>query len=119
MSEVFYRKWRPTRMDELVGQEPVSRTLLNAIDQGRIAHAYLFCGPRGTGKTSTARILSKAINCVSPEKGEPDNTCVQCQSIIEGRSLDIIEIDAASNRGIDDIRNLRERVKYSPTVGRY
>lgn len=119
MSEVFYRKWRPTRLDELVGQEPVSRTLLNAIDQGRIAHAYLFCGPRGTGKTSTARILSKAVNCVNPDKGEPDNTCIQCQAIIDGRSLDIIEIDAASNRGIDDIRNLRERVKYSPTVGRY
>ena len=103
MSEVFYRKWRPKSLGEVVGQEAITKTLKQAVAQERIAHAYLFCGTRGTGKTSTARILAKAVNCLSPADGEPDNECRICVSINDGRALDLIEIDAASNRGIDDI----------------
>jgi len=113
-SEVLYRKWRPQTLEEVVGQEVVTTTLRNAVRAGRVGHAYLFSGPRGTGKTSTGRILAKAVNCLSPVDGEPCNTCEACTSISEGRSLDVIEIDAASNRSIDDIRQLRERVNYAP-----
>jgi len=119
MSEVFYRKWRPQRFDQVVGQEAVAQTLRNAVSQDRVAHAYLFCGPRGTGKTSTARVLAKAVNCLEPQAGEPDNQCAMCVAINESRALDLIEIDAASNRGIDDIRSLREKVHFTPNEARY
>jgi DNA polymerase-3 subunit gamma/tau len=106
----LYRKYRPHSFAEVVGQRHVTQTLTNAIKAGRIAHAYLFCGPRGTGKTSTARVLAMALNCEQGPTPEPDGTCEICQRIIGGSALDVIEIDAASNRGIDEIRELRERV---------
>lgn len=115
----LYRKWRPQTFEDMVGQRHVVRTLKNAIRTGRIAHAYLFAGPRGTGKTSTAKLLAKAVNCAHGPTEEPCDKCPSCVSIREGRSLDVIEIDAASNRGIDEIRDLREKVKYAPSEGRY
>ena len=118
-SKVLYRKWRPQTLAEVVGQEQVTQTLRNALSSGRVSHAYLFCGPRGTGKTSTGRILAKAVNCLTNGKGEPCNTCDICQSITEGRALDVMEIDAASNRGIDEIRELQERVNYAPSQAQY
>jgi len=118
-SQVFYRKWRPQSFSEVVGQEHVIQTLRNAIRGNRIAHAYLFCGPRGSGKTSTARIFAKAVNCQSPIDGEPCNKCDSCAVINKGSALDIIEIDEASNRGIDDMNELKERVNYSPNFLRY
>jgi len=118
-SEVFYRKWRPQTLSEVLGQEPVTQTLRHAVEGGKIAHAYLFCGPRGTGKTSMARILAKAVNCPNQANGEPCNACDMCRSVTEGRALDVIEIDAASNRGIDEIRSLREKANYAPSLARY
>ena len=118
-SQVFYRKWRPQTLSEVVGQEHVTQTLRHAVAGGRVAHAYLFSGPRGTGKTSTGRILAKAVNCLNPEQGEPCNKCQLCQAFNQGSALDIMEIDAASNRGIDDIRGLREKVNYAPNLARY
>jgi len=115
----LYRKYRPQDFDEVVGQEPVVRTLRNAISSGQLRQAYLFAGPRGTGKTSLARILAKALNCVQGPTPDPDNTCHACQAIANGSSLDVVEMDAASQRGIDDIREIRERVVLQPAEGRY
>ena len=116
---MLYRTYRPQKFSELVGLETVKNTLQSQVKDGKIAHAYLFAGPRGTGKTTTARILAKAINCEHSKAGEPDGTCRVCKQIEEGRYLDLIEIDAASNRGIEDIRSLREKVRLAPSVGRY
>src|SRR5579859_6073824 len=118
-AEVWYRKWRPQTFADVSGQDHVTRTLARAVELGRVSHAYLFCGPRGTGKTSTARILAKAVNCASPEAGQPCTRCESCQAVAAGRALDLVEMDAASNRGIDEIRELRERVGYSTTGSRY
>jgi DNA polymerase-3 subunit gamma/tau len=119
-SQVFYRKWRPQTLAEVVGQEPITKTLANALATGRVAHAYLFCGPRGTGKTSTGRILAKAINCLSNNgRGEPCNTCSMCQAFNEGRALDLIEIDGASNTSVDDVRELKDKIGFAPNLARY
>ncbi len=115
----LYLRWRPRKFEDVVGQEHVTRTLRNAVRLGRPSHAYLFTGPRGTGKTSVARILYRAVNCANPTDGDPDNTCALCKAALEGRALDLVEIDAASNRGIDDIRDLRDKVAYRPGDGRY
>jgi DNA polymerase-3 subunit gamma/tau len=111
---VTARKWRPKTFAEVVGQEGVCRTLQNALRAGRVAHAYIFSGPRGIGKTTTARLLAKAINCVKGPTPEPCNQCIPCQEIPEGRSLDTLEIDGASNRGVNEIRNLRENIRFNP-----
>jgi DNA polymerase III subunit gamma/tau len=115
----LYRKYRPQDFDEVVGQDPVVRTLKNAIASGQVRQAYLFAGPRGTGKTSMARILAKALNCAQGPTPTPDNTCNACVTIAAGTSLDVVEMDAASQRGIDDIREIRERVVLQPVEGRY
>lgn len=115
----LYRKWRPKTFEEVVGQEHVTQTLKNALATGRVVHAYLFSGPRGTGKTTTARILAKGLDCLSPQEKRPDNTCRICQAIDEGKLLDLIEIDAASHRGIDEVRELREKIVFAPSEARY
>lgn len=114
MTKVLYRKWRPKQFSDIVGQPHVVKTLIRAVQSERVAHAYLFCGPRGTGKTSTARILAKSINCESKDSCTPTEPCRICRSIDKGIALDLIEIDAASNRGIDDIRDIREKARYAP-----
>jgi DNA polymerase-3 subunit gamma/tau len=116
---VLARKWRPQTFAEVVGQEHITETLKKAVEKNRLAHAYIFAGPRGCGKTTTARILAKVINCEHPKGAEPDNECPSCRAIIEGRHLDVIEIDGASNRGIDEIRDLREKISYAPAQGRF
>lgn len=116
---VFARKWRPKSFDEVLGQEHIATTLKNAISLNRVAHAYLFSGPRGIGKTSTARILARALNCEKGPLPQPCNSCESCREISEGRSLDVMEIDGASNRGIDQVRQLRESVKFAPAKGRF
>ncbi len=116
---VMARKWRPQTFESVVGQEHIVRTLKNAILANRISHAYLFTGPRGVGKTTTARLLSKAVNCISPVEGEPCNHCVRCEEIMSNAVTDVIEIDAASNGLVDDARELREKVRYAPLTCRY
>ncbi|MBU7007589.1 DNA polymerase III subunit gamma/tau [Phosphitispora fastidiosa] len=115
----LYREWRPQNFFDIVGQEHISRTLQNALRNNRTAHAYLFCGPRGTGKTTTAKVMAKALNCLNGPGVEPCNDCENCRRVTGGSSMDVMEIDAASNRGIDEIRDLREKVKFAPTEGRY
>ena len=114
---VTARKWRPQTFEEVIGQEHITTTLKNALTNDRIAHAFLFAGPRGVGKTTTARILAKRLNCLNPKGGEPCNECEMCKTFLSSQSLDIIEIDGASNRRIEEIRTLRESVKYAPTKG--
>ena len=115
--QVLARKWRPQAFDAVVGQDAITRTLRNALASGRVAHAYLFAGPRGIGKTTTARLLARALLCLARTGPEPCDACDACRD--HRRALDVIEIDGASNRGIDEIRDLRENVKYAPTRGRY
>ena len=115
----LYRKWRPARFEDVRGQEHIVRTLKNQIISDRIGHAYLFCGTRGTGKTTIAKIMARAVNCEHPVDGSPCNECAVCRSILEGRSVNVAEIDAASNNGVDNIREIRDQVQYSPTEGKY
>ncbi len=120
MSQAFYRKWRPKTWDELIGQEHIVSTLRNAVAAGRVAHAYLFAGPRGTGKTSSARLVAKAVNCLSEDlAARPCNVCEHCQAVNQGRFLDLIEIDAASNTSVEDVRDLRDKINFSPNQGRF
>ena len=117
--QALYRKWRPSNFDEVRGQDHIVTTLKNQIEMNRIGHAYLFCGTRGTGKTSIAKIFAKAVNCEHPVNGSPCNECAMCRAVNEQRSMNVIEIDAASNNGVDNIRQIREEVSYRPTEGKY
>ena len=117
--QALYRKFRPQEFEDVKGQEHIVTTLKNQIKADRIGHAYLFCGTRGTGKTTVAKIFAKAVNCENPTDGSPCGKCPTCQAIAEGRSMNVIEIDAASNNGVDNIRQIREEVEYRPTEGKY
>lgn len=117
--KALYRKWRPEKFEDLIGQEPIVTTLKNQIQSGQIAHAYLFTGTRGTGKTSTAKVFAKAVNCENPEGSNPCNQCETCVGIREEKIMDVMEIDAASNNGVENIREIRENVKYHPSKGKY
>ena len=115
----LYRKWRPVTFEDVKGQDHIVQTLKNQITSGRIGHAYLFCGTRGTGKTSIAKIFARAVNCEHPVDGSPCNQCASCQAVLSGSSLNVVEIDAASNNGVENIREIREQVQYPPTEGNY
>ena len=115
----LYRKWRPASFRDVKGQDHIVQTLKNQISAGRIGHAYLFCGTRGTGKTSIAKIFARAVNCQHPKEGSPCNECDICKGIASGSSMNVVEIDAASNNGVENIREIREQVQYPPTEGRY
>lgn len=117
--QALYRKWRPRTFDSVIGQESITDTLKNAIKRGKVSHAFLFAGPRGTGKTSCAKIFAKALNCTNLQDGEPCNECANCIAADKGSMPDIMEIDAASNNGVDEIREIRDKVKYAPTEGKY
>lgn len=117
--QALYRKWRPQKFEDMVGQTSVTKTLKNAIIHHKTSHAYLFAGPRGTGKTSAAKIFAKAINCLNPQNGEPCNECLLCKGITEGTIGDVIEIDAASNNGVEEIRDIRDKARYAPTQATY
>ena len=115
----LYRKWRPIRFEDVKGQEHIVQTLKNQIISSRIGHAYLFCGTRGTGKTSIAKIFARAVNCEYPVDGSPCGQCDICKNIASGATLTVVEIDAASNNGVENIRDIREQVQYPPTEARY
>lgn len=115
----LYRKWRPLKFSQVVGQEHITRTLKNALSRDNVSHAYLFCGPRGTGKTTVAKLLARAVNCAAPNQWEPCGECKPCRNILTGASMDVLELDAASNRGIDEIRDLREKTRYVASEGNH